>query len=298
MFYYRGYVKGDHDDDIGGGVRSLILRKPISNVYFRLGVLCATVFATVAAFAFAYTLSSGLAFSWYAPAFIVAVASTVLFLISGTFVFIMSALQSRSGRVQHASGTIQAPFGCSNRKFDVSVRRHGVQAGYGVFQTVLACAIACSLITAALASGVIVGGLQTIPSIPSLISGVQSVESIVFIAAVAVFSVSCLMLFCVRVFTDGATPRINMFVVVASESDPARVATSGESSRGSAAHRAHDASDGAATGDARIPDSRVERNSAQDILRGTGWINALMGLESETSGVCVKCVINARSPQQ
>ena len=291
-------MKGDNDNDIGGSVRSLILRKPISNVYFRLGVLCATVFATIAAFAFAYTLSSGLAFSWYAPVFIVAVASTVLFLIGVTFVFIMSALQGRSGRVQHASGTIQAPFGCLNKRFDVSVRRHGVQAGYGVFQSVLACAIACSLITAALASGIIVGRSQTIPSISSLISGVQSVESIVFVAAVAVFSVSCLMLFCVRVFSDGATPRINMFVVVASEADTTRVATSEESSCGSAAHREHGVAGGAATRDSRIPDSRVERSSAHDILQETGWINALMGLEGETRGVCVKCVINARSPQQ
>ncbi|KAA8474525.1 hypothetical protein F0Q53_02435 [Anaplasma marginale] len=291
-------MRGDGDDDVESGVRALILRKPISNVYFRLGVLCATLFATVAAFAFAYAISAGVAFSWYAPVFIVAVASTVSLLISLTFVFIMSALQSRSGRVQHASGTIQAPFGCPNRRFEVSVRRHGVQAGYGVFQSVLACAIACSLITAALVSGVIVGKSQTIPAIASLISRVQSVESVIFLAAVAAFLISCFMLFCVRVFTDGATPCVNMFVVVASESDPARAAViHGGSSRGSVVQEEHGVADGTAAGNARIPGAKGERSSAHDILQGTSWINALMGLGSETSGVCVKCVIDARSPQ-
>ncbi|ACZ48953.1 hypothetical protein ACIS_00285 [Anaplasma centrale str. Israel] len=290
-------MKRELDDDIGGGVRSLILRKPISNVYFRLGAFCAAVFAAVAAFAFAYAISAGVAFSWYAPVFIVAVVSTVTLLLSLAFMSIMSALQSRSGRVQYASGTIQAPFGCSSKRLDISVRRHGVQGGYGVFQSVLACTIVCSLIAAALAGGVVVGRSQALPSIASLAARMQSIESIAFVAAVAVLLISCLLLFCVRVFTDGATPRVNMFVVMASNPDSSRTTDSEESSPSSVTRGARGAADGPATRNARTADAEAEQGPAHNALRSTSWISALMGLEREASGVCIKCIIDARSLQ-
>ncbi|MCU7611289.1 hypothetical protein [Anaplasma capra] len=288
-------------DDLGCGVKgdagSLILRKPVSNVYFRLGVLCASTFAATSAAAFAYAISAGIPFSWYTPVFVTAVVSAIILLLSLAFMSIMAALQHKSGKMRSAGGSIQAPFVYPSQRFNVSVRRYGVHSGYSTFQLLLACMTVFSFIAAALTGGAVVGHYKGFPPISLLISE-EGVSGIAFVVMMSILSVSCVLLFLTRVLADGNASNVNMFMIVAPA--PIIVAHAGASASappcGPNTLRGLDTVDGARGEGACTSGIAVEGGSVYDALQSASWISKLIERGRGASGVCVECVIDARSP--
>ena len=205
-------------------LESVLCRSSFSKAYYRSGVLVAVICSAVSLFTISYAMSSGAVISLHTPMFVAAVASLVLFFLSLVYIAVVCALEKRNRRSRSAEGSMSINSVVSNIKLNLIASRSSKgDGGFSTFQTILAYGSIVSLLAAAASSGVMLGNGIAVGSTLSITAAEGKGTTLVVATApsplatfmwisVIVFSVSVIMLFVARVFTEESKGNVRILV--------------------------------------------------------------------------------------
>ena len=204
-------------------LESVLCRSSLSKAYYRSGVLVAVICSAASLFSISYAVSSGAVISLHTPAFVVAVASLVLFLLSLVYIAVVCALEKRNRKSRSAEGSMSIKSVVSNIKLNlIASRSSRGNGGFSTFQTVLVYGSIVSLLAASASFGVMLGSRVAIGPTLSVTAGGKGATFVVTTASsplailmwvsAIVFVVSVVMLFIARIFTEESRGNVRILV--------------------------------------------------------------------------------------
>lgn len=203
-------------------LESVLCRSSFSRSYYRSGVLFAVVCSAVSIFSISHALSSGALISLHTPMFVVAVASLVLFLLSLVYIAVVCALEKRNRKSRTAEGKMSINSMVSSLKLNLKAYRSSKsEGGFSTFQVILVYGSIISLLVASASAGAIIGGGMVAKSsvvFPAgkgstlVLTTASSTLAILMWISIVVFSVSVVMLFIARIFTEESKNSVRILV--------------------------------------------------------------------------------------
>ncbi|KJV64113.1 hypothetical protein APHMUC_0950 [Anaplasma phagocytophilum str. ApMUC09] len=185
---------------IDNDLKSSINKRAFSKSYYRAGILCAALCGAVAIFSLSYAVATGLVISLHTTMFAVAMAASVMFLLSVLYSAVVAALEHNSAKIRIADGTVSRNSSPSKVNFYLNVIKRWGSSGYTSYQTTLVYLMISSLwvasgfLGAIIGQGGTIGQLLTIPATGVMVA--------VFQASLIIFLASSALLFLARLFAE------------------------------------------------------------------------------------------------